>query len=149
MRLPIAKIHPDARLPVRANHGDAGLDLFACLDLPVTLPVFGRELIPTGLQFQLPGGYEAQIRPRSGLALQYGVTVLNSPGTVDAGYRGEVGVLLINLGSEPFTVNHGDRVAQVVVVEFAGAIPVEVAAVEPEETIRGARGFGSSDGEAA
>lgn len=149
MRLPIAKLHPGARLPTRAQLGDAGLDLYACLDEPVALAPDDRALIRTGLQLQLPDGFEAQIRSRSGLALHYGVAVLNAPGTIDARYRGEVMVLLINHGSEAFEVKHGDRVAQLVVAQVIGAIPVEVAQVEPEETERGAKGFGSTDDEAA
>lgn len=149
MRLPFAKLHPAARLPTRARDGDAGLDLHACLDESVVLESFDRALIPTGLQVHLPTGYEGQVRPLSGLALRFGVTVLNSPGTVDSGYRGELGVLLINLGDEPFEVRHGDRVAQLVVARVVGAIPVEVDEVEPEETERGAGGFGSTGVEAA
>ena len=102
-------------LPQYATPQSAGMDLRANLDGPITLQPLERRLIPTGLHIALPEGYEAQVRPRSGLALKKGITVLNSPGTIDADYRGEVGVLLINLSQEPFVVNDGERIAQMVV----------------------------------
>ena len=127
-------------LPAYATPQSAGLDLRANLESPVVLQPMERRLIPTGLYIALPPGYEAQVRPRSGLALKHGITVLNSPGTIDADYRGEVGVLLINLSHEPFTVNDGERIAQMVVAhhEQAAFEPVEVL----DETERGAGGYG-------
>ena len=127
-------------LPQYATPQSAGMDLRANLDEPITLNPMERRLIPTGLYIALPPGYEAQVRPRSGLALKHGITVLNSPGTIDADYRGEVGVLLINLSHEPFTVNDGERIAQKVVArhEQAAFEPVEVL----DETERGAGGYG-------
>ena len=127
-------------LPAYATPQSAGMDLRANLESPVVLQPMERRLIPTGLYIALPPGYEAQVRPRSGLALKHGITVLNSPGTIDADYRGEVGVLLINLSHEPFTVNDGERIAQRVVArhEQAAFEPVEVL----DETERGAGGYG-------
>ena len=127
-------------LPAYATPQSAGLDLRANLESPVVLLPMERRLIPTGLYIALPPGYEAQVRPRSGLALKHGITVLNSPGTIDADYRGEVGVLLINLSHEPFTVNDGERIAQMVVArhEQAAFEPVELL----DETERGAGGYG-------
>ena len=120
----------------------AGMDLRANLENPVVLKPFQRALIPTGLFMALPEGYEAQVRPRSGLALKHGVTVLNTPGTIDADYRGEVGVILINLGQEDFVVNDGERIAQMVVAKYEQAelVPVDVL----DETERGEGGFGHS-----
>ena len=102
-------------LPRYATPQSAGMDLRANLDEPITLQPMERRLIPTGLYIALPEGYEAQVRPRSGLALKHGITVLNAPGTIDADYRGEVGVLLVNLSQEPFVINDGERVAQMVI----------------------------------
>jgi dUTP pyrophosphatase len=138
---------PHARglpLPRYESAGAAGLDLLAANgeDAPVTLPPRGRALVPTGLIVQLPAGYEAQVRPRSGLALKHGVTVLNAPGTVDADYRGEVQVLLLNTGDEPFLVTRGMRIAQMVVAPVTVVALVEVEAVDA--TGRAARGFGST-----
>lgn len=127
-------------LPAYATPLSAGMDLRANLDEPVTLLPGQRALVPTGLQIALPEGYEAQVRPRSGLALKHGVTVLNSPGTIDADYRGEVRVLLVNLGQEPFVVDHGERIAQMVVARHE---TVEWEAVESlDATVRGDGGFG-------
>lgn len=127
-------------LPSYATENAAGMDLRANLETPVTLKPLQRELIPTGLFIELPHGYEAQIRPRSGLAFKKGVTVLNSPGTIDSDYRGEVKVLLVNLSNEDFVVENGERVAQMVVAAHAS---VEWEQVEVlEETQRGAGGFG-------
>jgi dUTP pyrophosphatase len=105
-------------LPQYATPHSAGLDLRANLDSPVTLLPMQRRLIPTGLHIALPEGFEAQVRPRSGLALRHGITVLNSPGTIDADYRGEVMVLLVNLGEEPFVINDGERIAQLIVARY-------------------------------
>lgn len=131
-------------LPAHATPGSAGLDLRAALPEgePVTLAPGARAIVPTGLQIAIPLGYEGQVRPRSGLAAKHGVTVLNSPGTVDADYRGEVKVMLVNLGAEPFEVTRGERIAQLVV-----AAHVRVAWNQVEslgETQRGAGGFGST-----
>lgn len=129
-------------LPAYQTADAAGLDLVAAVDGPVTLPPLGRALVPTGLAFALPPGTEAQVRPRSGLAARHGVTVLNAPGTIDADYRGEVMVILVNLGSEPFTVSRGDRIAQVV---FAPVTRAELQVADSlDETERGAGGFGST-----
>jgi dUTP pyrophosphatase len=127
-------------LPAYATPGSAGLDLRAHLEESRTLQPGERALIPTGLSLALPDGYEAQVRPRSGLALKHGITVLNSPGTVDADYRGDVGVILINLGHEPFEIAPGDRIAQLVVAAYA---QVDWTLVETlPETERGSGGFG-------
>jgi dUTP pyrophosphatase len=118
----------------------AGLDLHASLEHPVTLQPGERALIPTGIAIALPDGHEAQVRPRSGLALRHGITLLNSPGTIDPDYRGEVGAILVNLGQEPFTVHHGERIAQLVIAPFVRATLLEADALE--ETARGDGGFG-------
>jgi dUTP pyrophosphatase len=118
----------------------AGMDLFASLDSNITLPPCERALIPTGLALAIPEGYEAQIRPRSGLALHHGITLVNSPGTIDSDYRGEICVIIINHGKEPFTVRNGDRIAQIVFARFARAVLQEVA--ELDETSRNSGGFG-------
>ena len=132
--------HSKHALPQYATALSAGMDLRANLDGPVTLKPMERRLIPTGLYIALPEGYEAQVRPRSGLALKHGIGLLNSPGTIDADYRGEVGVILVNLSAEPFTINDGDRIAQMVVAahEHVAWRPVE----SLDETERGAGGFG-------
>ena len=127
-------------LPQYATEQSAGMDLRANIDQPVTLRPLERRLIPTGLYMALPAGYEAQVRPRSGLALKKGVTVLNSPGTIDADYRGEVGVLLVNLSQEDFVVNDGERIAQMVIARCEQGEFVEVEALD--ETERGAGGYG-------
>lgn len=127
-------------LPQYATEQSAGMDLRANLDEPVTLQPMERRLIPTGLHIALPKGFEAQVRPRSGLALKKGITVLNSPGTVDADYRGEVGVLLINLSQEPFVVNDGERIAQMVIARCEKAVFYPVRKLD--ETERGEGGYG-------
>jgi len=131
-------------LPHYATGQSAGMDLRAAVpeDAPVTLAPDERALIPTGLQIALPPGYEAQVRPRSGLALRHGVTVLNSPGTIDADYRGEVGVILVNHGQDPFTIVRGERIAQMVVARHARVEWVEQISLAATE--RGAGGFGST-----
>lgn len=129
--------HPD---PAYATAHSAGVDLRAHLDEPVVLHPGQRALIPTGLYLELPEGTEAQVRPRSGLAYKHGITVLNSPGTIDADYRGEVGVLLINLGQEPFVVNDGERIAQMVVTRYEHVTFTGTA--DLRATARGAGGFG-------
>ena len=127
-------------LPFYATAQSAGMDLCAANPAPVVLAPGQYQLIPTGLYIELPAGYEAQIRPRSGLAFKHGVTVLNAPGTIDADYRGEIGVLLINHGSQPFTVQPGERIAQMVVAQHA-TVSWQVAQ-SLGETARGAGGFG-------
>ena len=127
-------------LPQYATPQSAGMDLRANLDEPITLQPMERRLIPTGLYIALPEGYEAQVRPRSGLALKHGITVLNAPGTIDADYRGEVGVLLVNLSQEPFVVNDGERVAQMVIARYEQVQFEEVEVLD--ETERGAGGYG-------
>lgn len=140
MRVLFKRLRPDAELPAYARPGDAGMDLRSVEDAVV--PRGGRALVRTGLAMQLPFGYEAQVRPRSGLALKHGVTVLNTPGTIDSGYRGEVGVILANFGDVDFPVAKGDRIAQLVIA------PVTQAEVEETEVIdatdRGTGGFGST-----
>ena len=128
------------QLPVYATPQSAGMDLRANLDAPITLHPLERRLIPTGLHIALPEGYEAQVRPRSGLALKHGLTVLNTPGTIDADYRGEIGVVLINLSQEDFVVNDGERIAQMVIArhEQGDFVVVE----ELDETERGEGGYG-------
>ena len=127
-------------LPEYATPQSAGMDLRANLDAPVTLRPLERRLIPTGLHIALPAGYEAQVRPRSGLALKRGITVLNSPGTIDADYRGEIGVLLINLSQEDFVVEDGERIAQLVIARHEQGMFVEVQVLD--ETERGEGGYG-------
>ncbi len=127
-------------LPRYATLESAGMDLRANLDSPVTLLPLQRRLIPTGLRMALPVGFEAQIRPRSGLALKHGITLLNTPGTIDADYRGEIGVIMINLSDEPFVINDGERIAQMVIARHEQP---ELVAVEVlDETERGEGGFG-------
>lgn len=134
----------DLPLPAYQTEGAAGLDLIAAIPphAKIVLEPGARELIPTGLRLQLPRGFEAQVRPRSGLALKSGVTVLNAPGTVDSDYRGPLGVLLVNLGAEPHTIRRGDRVAQLVVAPVARAAFADAARLA--ESARGAGGFGST-----
>jgi dUTP pyrophosphatase len=131
-------------LPAYQSAGAAGLDLMAAIPAHARLVIEpgARELVPTGLTMELPQGYEAQVRPRSGLALKSGVTVLNSPGTIDSDYRGEIGVILINLGAEPFEITRGARIAQMVIAPVTQAQLIEVS--EINETSRGAGGFGST-----
>ena len=128
------------QLPAYATPQSAGMDLRADIETPITLKPMERRIIPTGLYIALPPGYEAQVRPRSGLALKHGITVLNSPGTIDADYRGEIGVLLINLSTEPFVVNAGERIAQMVVARHEQG---EFELVEElDQTERGTGGYG-------
>lgn len=131
-------------LPAYQSEEAAGFDLVAALPEaePVTIAPLGRALVPTGLVFEIPSGHEGQVRPRSGLALKHGVTVLNSPGTIDADYRGEVKVILVNLGAEPFVVRRGERIAQFVAAKVTRARLVVVDSVA--DTARGAGGFGST-----
>ena len=127
-------------LPKYATPQSAGMDLRANIEEAFTLKPLERKLVPTGLFISLPEGYEAQVRPRSGLALKHGITVLNTPGTVDADYRGEVGVVLVNLSNEPFTVEPGERIAQMVIARHENAEFIEVEVLD--ETERGEGGYG-------
>lgn len=129
--------HP---LPQYATPLSAGLDLRANLEAPITLQPMERRLVPTGLRIALPEGYEAQVRPRSGLALKHGITLLNTPGTIDADYRGEIGVIMVNLSIEPFTVEDGERIAQLVIARYEQAEWQETDVLD--ETERGEGGFG-------
>lgn len=140
MTLKFKRIHPDAVLPAYAHPSDAGMDIRSVADL--VIPAGKRALVPTGLVMLLPPMYEAQVRPRSGLALKSGVTVLNTPGTIDSGYRGEVGVILANFGDADFTVKKGDKIAQLVIAPVTQPEIVETDVVD--ETDRGAGGFGST-----
>lgn len=128
------------QLPAYATPQSAGMDLRANIEDPITLRPLERRIVPTGLYIALPEGYEAQVRPRSGLALKHGITVLNSPGTIDSDYRGEIGVLLINLSDTPFVINAGERIAQMVVARHEKAELIEVE--ELDDTERGAGGYG-------
>ena len=127
-------------LPAYATEQSAGMDLRADIEQPVTLKPLERRLKPTGLHIALPQGYEAQVRPRSGLALKHGITVLNTPGTIDADYRGEIGVVLVNLSNEDFVVNPGERVAQMVIAQYEQAVLQTVDTLD--ETERGEGGYG-------
>ena len=140
MTVKVLRTDPAAQMPVYAHPGDAGMDVRSVEE--VTLAPGARTLVHTGLVLELPPDAEAQVRPRSGLALKHGVTVLNTPGTIDAGYRGEVGVILINLGAEPFVVEKDMKIAQIVVSPVAQAEVIEVSAVGA--TDRGSGGFGST-----
>lgn len=134
------KLEPDAILPVYQTEHSAGMDLRSTVD--VTLTPGERRLVPTGLRMSIPEGYEGQVRPRSGLALKHGIGMVNAPGTIDSDYRGEIGVLLINLGQETVTFQKGERIAQLVICPIARArlLPMD----ELEQTVRGAGGFGST-----
>lgn len=129
-------------LPHYETNSSAGMDLKAFIDEPVILNSLERKIIKTGLYISLPKGFEAQVRSRSGLSIKHGLCVLNSPGTIDADYRGEIGIILINLSQEPFTINNGDRVAQLVVASHEQAQWIKVN--ELSETNRGNKGFGST-----
>ncbi len=140
VRIELVRADPTLPLPAYAREGDAGVDLAAAA--AVTLTPGSRELVPTGLRVAIPDGYAGLVLPRSGLALRTGVTVLNAPGLIDSGYRGEVGVLLVNHGAEPARIEKGERIAQLVIQSVARARLVEVAELAPSE--RGAGGFGST-----
>jgi len=128
------------QLPAYSTEYSAGMDLRANIDSPITLQPMERTIVPTGLFIELPEGYEAQIRPRSGLAAKFGITVLNSPGTIDADYRGEIKAILVNLSKEPFVINDGERICQMVITKYSKAEIIEV--TELSETVRGEGGFG-------
>ena len=139
----ITRIDPsrtDLPLPAYATEHSAGMDIRAAVDAPVVLRAGSSVLVPTGFAIALPDGYEAQIRPRSGLALKHGIGILNSPGTIDADYRGEVRIILTNFGTEDFVISRGERIAQMIVAPYTRARWEEVAALN--ETARGAGGFG-------
>jgi dUTP pyrophosphatase len=136
-RLPASKGLP---LPAPASEGASGVDLLACVDDEVGIPPGESLLIPTGLCAQIPRGYEAQVRPRSGLALRHGITILNTPGTIDSDYRGEIGVILINHGRDTFTIRRGDRIAQLVISTVCEPVFEEVDSLE--DSSRGPGGFG-------
>ena len=138
----IKRLHTSAQMPVKAHESDSGYDLRAVLDAAVVLQPFQRMIVPTGIALQLPRFVEAQVRPRSGLAAKFGVTVLNTPGTIDSTYRGEVGVILINLSNEPFSIQPGDRIAQLVFSPVMDTTLVPV--LELDTTARGDGGFGST-----
>jgi len=141
LQLPVINEGP-YELPAYATQSSAGLDLKAVLAEAVTLGPLERKIVGTGLKIALPEGYEAQVRPRSGLAAKHGITVLNAPGTIDADYRGEIGVILVNLSNEPFTIQPGERIAQLVVAQYS---QVEWSPVESlDSTQRGEGGFGST-----
>ncbi len=141
-RVLFQKLRPDAKVPRYMTAGAAGLDLCAAIDTPLEIAPGARIGVPTGLAMAIDHGFEGQVRPRSGLAKNHGVTVVNAPGTVDCDYRGEVQVLLINLGREPFVIAPGDRIAQLVIAPVVQAELVEVSALDATE--RGAGGFGST-----
>jgi len=144
VKLKVKRLSPLAQLPRYMTEGAAGMDLMAAIDAPLLLQPQERTLVPTGLSIALPAGHEAQVRPRSGLAVKFGISVVNAPGTIDEDYRGEVKVALINLGAEPFTIEKGMRIAQLVV---APVTQVQVEEVELlSDTDRGAGGFGHTGG---
>ncbi len=140
LKVNIVRVNQKAVLPRYATRHAAGMDIAACLDSPVTLQPSETLLVPTGLALELPEGYEAQLRPRSGLALKNGIMLPNAPATIDADYRGEVRVILVNAGKEPFVVNHGDRIAQMVIARYEHVTLQEVDALTCTE--RGHGGFG-------
>ena len=142
INLKIKKISKLAQLPTYATEGSAGMDLYAANEEPITLAPLERKLVPLGFTMELPTGYEAQIRPRSGMAIKRGITLSNCVGTVDEDYRGEVCVGLVNLSREDYTINAGDRIAQMVVAPVTKAVIIE--ADELAETLRGEGGFGST-----
>lgn len=144
MNMRIKKLHNQAILPSYQTEQSAGMDLAACIDEPVVIAPHGRAIIPTGLAIALPAGYEAQIRGRSGMAAKFGIMPANGTGTIDADYRGEVGVILLNTTTEPFTVEPGMRVAQMVIAKYETAVWEEVDTLD--ETERGAGGYGSTGG---
>ncbi len=142
MNIDIVKLREDAVLPVYQTKGAAGADIHACIDEPITLQPLERKMIPTGLAMSIPEGYEVQIRARSGMSIKHGITMINGIGTIDADYRGEVGVLAINLGQEAFTIEPGMRIAQMVVARYEVANWNTVESLD--ETDRGIGGYGSS-----
>lgn len=142
MKIEIVRLRTEAILPEYQTHGAAGMDVCACLDEAVTLQPGERRMIPSGFAIAVPEGYEAQIRARSGLSIKYGLTLINGIGTIDADYRGEVGVLLVNLGQVAVEITSGMRIAQMVIAKYERVLLEEV--VSLEETLRGSGGFGST-----
>ncbi len=141
-RVQFRRLRPDAIVPRYMSAGAAGMDLAAAIDTPVSLAAGATAAVGTGLAMAIPAGFEGQVRPRSGLARKYGITILNAPGTIDSDYTGEIAVLLVNLGREPFTIATGERIAQLVIAPVAQAELVEVESLG--DTERGAGGFGST-----
>ncbi|MBN1956610.1 MAG: dUTP diphosphatase [Desulfuromonadales bacterium] len=139
-KIEILKLHPRAKVPRYMTELAAGMDICACVEKTVKLDPGERHLVPTGLAFAIPEGYEIQVRPRSGLAIKHGIALVNSPGTIDADYRGEVGIILINHGEESFSIADGERIAQLVVAPVCQAQLFEVTSLA--ETRRGSGGFG-------
>lgn len=142
MEIKVVKLRDEAVLPVYQTVGAAGADVHACIDEPVTLQPLERKMIPTGLAMAIPEGFEVQIRARSGMSIKHGITMVNGIGTIDADYRGEVGVLLINLGQDPFVIEPGMRIAQMVIARYEVAKWQQVDALN--ETVRGKGGYGST-----
>lgn len=140
LKVKIVRLNQKAVLPHYATAHAAGMDLAACIDEPVTIAPFTTRLVPTGICIELPPGYEAQLRPRSGLALKHLISLPNTPATIDADYRGEIKVILVNYGKEPFTIRHGDRIAQMIVARYEHVRLEEVDVLS--ETQRGDGGFG-------
>jgi len=146
LSIPVCRLRPEAVLPAYMTEHAAGMDLCAALETPLILVPGQHLLVPTGLALAIPAGFEGQVRPRSGLAFKYGVTLLNSPGTIDADYRGEIGILLVNHGPKPVTITGGDRIAQLVI---APVLKVQLQLVEELDlTVRGSGGFGHTGGSA-
>ncbi len=143
LKVQFVKIHPKAQLPFYATEGAAGMDLVNVLDEPLMLKPHDRAKVPTGLIMILPHGYEGQVRPRSGLAAKHGITLTNCVGTIDSDYRGEICCLMINLGNEPYSIQPGERIAQLVIAPVVQA-DTEIVEKIPEETKRGSGGFGST-----
>ena len=140
--LKVVKTHDRVTLPQYETEGAAGLDLRAFLETDIAIPSLGRAKIPTGLKIEIPVGFEAQVRPRSGLALKTGLTVLNSPGTIDSDYRGDLDIILVNLGAESVTIKDGERIAQLVVAPVSRVVVTETDCLSV--TMRGGAGFGST-----
>ena len=142
MNIQVTKLNENAILPKYQTTGAAAMDIHACIDAPITLQPGERRMIPTGFALAVPLGYEAQMRARSGLSIKHGIAMVNGVGTIDSDYRGEVGMLVINLGQEPFEITHGMRVAQMVIAKYERVAWDEVG--ELNETARGESGFGST-----
>jgi dUTP pyrophosphatase len=140
--LKVFKAHRRIALPQYESEGAAGMDLRAFLESDVIIPSLGRAKIPTGLRMEIPCGYEGQVRPRSGLAINLGLTVLNSPGTIDSDYRGDIDIILVNLGAQDAVIKDGQRIAQLVITPVCRALLTETTVLE--ETVRGSAGFGST-----
>lgn len=142
VRVGFHKLHPHVEMPSRQTPGSAGYDVKACLDAPAVLMPGERKAIATGIRVEIPAGFVLSVRPRSGLAINHGITMINSPGTIDPDFRGEIKVLMVNLGAEPFTINHGDRIAQILLEKCFEIDWAETD--ELEQTTRGENGFGST-----